>query len=175
MILDSVLEKSDEISEKVGLGDLDFGIRYFKDLVHENLEQTQIASEKFVVICSAKTVRKIPREISDLKEVKWIVYERNGGTVPYTSLLDNLLVTHQIWNENRRMNVDSLTAQKRLVEADFGFAFVPLSGIEEEIRIGSLRVVNIENFTATAPIYAAFRQPSTSTKLSDEFISLLKS
>jgi DNA-binding transcriptional LysR family regulator len=35
--------------------------------------------------------------------------------------------------------IDSLTAQKRLVEAGFGVALLAESGVEEELRLGTLR------------------------------------
>ena len=35
--------------------------------------------------------------------------------------------------------IDSLTAQKRLIEADFGVGMLPASSVEEELRLGSLQ------------------------------------
>ena len=38
--------------------------------------------------------------------------------------------------------IDSLTAQKRMVEAGFGLALLPESSVDEELRAGTLRALN---------------------------------
>jgi DNA-binding transcriptional LysR family regulator len=48
--------------------------------------------------------------------------------------------------------VDSLTAQKRLVEAGFGLAVLPESSLDEELRAGTLRQVSAPGLTATIPV-----------------------
>ena len=41
------------------------------------------------------------------------------------------------------MIIDSLTAQKRLIEAGIGIALLPESSIQEELRLGTLRTIDI--------------------------------
>ena len=48
--------------------------------------------------------------------------------------------------------MDSLTAQKRMVEAGFGLAVLPESSLEEELRAGTLRPVPVPGLTATIPV-----------------------
>jgi DNA-binding transcriptional LysR family regulator len=54
--------------------------------------------------------------------------------------------------------IDSLTAQKRMVEAGFGLAVLPASGIDEELRTGTLRVLRIPALRATNPVVLIHRR-----------------
>lgn len=40
------------------------------------------------------------------------------------------------------VRIDSLTAQKRLVEAGFGIALLIESSVQEELRLGSLAIID---------------------------------
>jgi DNA-binding transcriptional LysR family regulator len=48
--------------------------------------------------------------------------------------------------------VDSLTAQKRMVEAGFGLAILPESSLDEELRTGTLYRIDAPALTATIPV-----------------------
>ena len=54
--------------------------------------------------------------------------------------------------------VDSLTAQKRLVEAGFGLALLPESGIAEELMRGAIGTIRIGDLNASRPIVAVTRR-----------------
>ena len=53
--------------------------------------------------------------------------------------------------------IDSLTAQKRLVEAGFGIALLAESGIQEELKQGMLKVLNVPALRAAIPIALVYR------------------
>jgi len=53
--------------------------------------------------------------------------------------------------------IDSLTAQKRLIEAGFGIGLLPHSSIEEELRLGTLVVLHIADMATTVPVCAIHR------------------
>ena len=48
--------------------------------------------------------------------------------------------------------IDSLTAQKRMVEAGFGLALLPASSVDEEVRSGALCVLSVSAMRATIPV-----------------------
>ncbi len=50
------------------------------------------------------------------------------------------------------ITIDSLTAQKRLIEADFGIGLLPASSIEEELRLGTMQVLPIAALQTTVPV-----------------------
>ena len=54
--------------------------------------------------------------------------------------------------------IDSLTAQKRLVEAGFGLGLVPKSSVEEELRLGTLRELRIAAMRLTVPVVLVHRR-----------------
>jgi DNA-binding transcriptional LysR family regulator len=56
------------------------------------------------------------------------------------------------------MAVDSLSAQKRLVEGGFGVALLPESSIRDELRKGSLRTVKGSALEVTIPIVVVHRR-----------------
>jgi DNA-binding transcriptional LysR family regulator len=54
--------------------------------------------------------------------------------------------------------IDSLTAQKRLVEAGFGVALLAEGAIGEEVRLGALRVLDVPSLRAAVPISGVHRR-----------------
>jgi hypothetical protein len=56
------------------------------------------------------------------------------------------------------MFIDSLTAQKRLIEAGIGIALLPESSIQEELRLGTLRTIDIPRLQTTVPIHVVYRK-----------------
>jgi DNA-binding transcriptional LysR family regulator len=56
------------------------------------------------------------------------------------------------------LRIDSLTAQKRLVEAGFGIALVPDSSVREELAAGSLVVLDVADLDLAVPVTALTRR-----------------
>ena len=54
--------------------------------------------------------------------------------------------------------IDSLTAQKRLVEAGFGLGLMPASSVEEELRVGTLRALRIAAMHMAVPVVLVHRR-----------------
>ena len=54
--------------------------------------------------------------------------------------------------------IDSLTAQKRVVEIGFGLALLPKSSIQEELRLGTLAVIDAPRLRATIPVAVVHRR-----------------
>ncbi len=48
--------------------------------------------------------------------------------------------------------IDSLSVQKRMVEAGFGISLVPITSIDEELRLGSLRFLPGPELAMTTPV-----------------------
>jgi DNA-binding transcriptional LysR family regulator len=56
------------------------------------------------------------------------------------------------------MTIDSMTAQKRLIEAGIGIALLPESSIQEELRLGTLRTIHVPDLQTTVPIHVLYRK-----------------
>jgi DNA-binding transcriptional LysR family regulator len=54
--------------------------------------------------------------------------------------------------------IDSLTAQKRMVEAGFGLALLPASSVDEELRSGTLCPLRVTAMRATIPVALIHRR-----------------
>ena len=72
------------------------------------------------------------------------------------------------------MTIDSLTAQKRLIEADIGIALLPESSIQEEFRLGTLRTIDISDLQTTVPIHVLYRKSGYLTGASRTLLSLIE-
>ncbi len=54
--------------------------------------------------------------------------------------------------------IDSLTAQKRLVEAGFGIALVPESSVRDEVRLGAVKALDAPALRTTVPVTVIHRR-----------------
>lgn len=86
--------------------------------------------------------------LGELADGPWLAFPRGPGTSETTQrLLDAAGI-----RESSIQRVDSLTAQKRLVEAGFGLAILPASSITEELAIGSLTTLAVEAPDLSVPV-----------------------
>ena len=71
------------------------------------------------------------------------------------------------------MTIDSMTAQKRLIEADIGIALLPESSIQEELRLGTLRIIDVPDLRTTVPIHLLYRKNGYLTGASRTLLSVI--
>ena len=69
--------------------------------------------------------------------------------------------------------IDSLTAQKRLVEAGFGIALVPESSVRDELRLGTLQVLNAPAVRTTVPVTLIHRRKGYLSPAARALLSLM--
>ena len=69
--------------------------------------------------------------------------------------------------------VDSLTAQKRLVEAGLGIALLPRSSFREELRLGRLRTIAVTSLHAEQPVVAVRRRSGHHSALAVALLEIL--
>jgi DNA-binding transcriptional LysR family regulator len=88
-----------------------------------------------------------------LASERWLVFPpRPGGAhEPYAERLSRWLALSGA-GRAETVAVDSLTAQKRMVEAGFGLALLPASSVDEELRAGTLRVLRAPGVEVTLPV-----------------------
>jgi DNA-binding transcriptional LysR family regulator len=96
--------------------------------------------------------------LNALASERWIAFpdqpDRPESSARYIRLaLDSAHV-----DETRILRIDSLTAQKRLVEAGFGIAILPESSIQEELSAGSLVVLNLDDLAVEVPVTVVTRK-----------------
>ncbi|MEJ3651406.1 LysR family transcriptional regulator [Actinomycetes bacterium KLBMP 9759] len=164
---------SREVSELVRSADVTIGLRYAPDNAPD-LRSEVLFTERMVVVAAPDHPAAAGRHdgLAALAAHRWLAFpappgraERSAGRLADT--LEAAGVT-----EEQVILIDSLTAQKRLVEAGFGLAIMQTSGIGEEVAAGSLVVVDVAGFDIGMPVAAVTRRggylPAAATVLLDE-------
>jgi DNA-binding transcriptional LysR family regulator len=166
---------SREVSALVRRGEADLGLRYFVD-ADPKLESIPLGAEELcVVVPAAHRLRS--RRVHHLRafaEDKWLAFppdprhpESSGQQLAGRLLAAGI-------TQPRLAPVDSLTAQKRLVEAGFGIALLPRSSFREELRRGTLRTIAVDDLDADQPVTAVRRRTGHRGPASTAFLQLLQ-
>ncbi len=166
---------SREVSALVRRGDADLGLRYFAD-PDRKLESIALGGERMCVVVP-KTHRVRARRVASLRalgEDTWLAFppdrrhpESSGQQV------ENLLLAAGVTHP-KLTPIDSLTAQKRLVEAGLGVALLPASSVRDELRRGTLRTIEVANLGAEQPVVAVRRRTGRHSTAALEFLALLQ-
>jgi len=151
--------RSDEVSILVQQGDAHLGLRYFVDPRPE-IRSLLAFNEPLLVICAAHSrfFTEDPIELAALSSVPWVTFPRSGSSgEPFARLLEQQLLRYDL-DSAERIVIDSLTAQKRLIEADFGIGLLPASSVEEELHLGTVRVLPIAALQTSVPVMLIHRR-----------------
>jgi DNA-binding transcriptional LysR family regulator len=151
---------SAEVSALVLCGDATLGLRYDVD-PHPDLVSSTVHDEPMVPVCSprhrfARARRIEPRALAG---ERWITFPPRPGAArePYSSALEYRLAACGL-SASEIVPIDSLTAQKRMVEAGFGLALLPESSVDEELRAGTLRALRVPAMRVTIPVVLIHRR-----------------
>ena len=158
VVVDVETANSREVGEIVRRGDAALGLRYMRD-PSRDLVSESVTAEKLIVVCSPehklaglRTVR--PQHLAGQR---WVAFRTGHGRETFGQFLSRTLAVAGI-DEPEVTVIDSLTAQKRLVEANFGIALLAESGIEEETKAGTLKKLNVPALRASIPVTVVYRK-----------------
>jgi DNA-binding transcriptional LysR family regulator len=150
---------SQQVSDLVRRADVTLGLRYSHDPAPE-LSCETLFSERMVAAAAPEhdLVGTGSVTMNGLAGERWIAFahdpERPEASGAYVSrALDAAGV-----NDEQILRIDSLTAQKRLVEAGFGIALLPDSSIQEELAAGSLAVLDVRDLDIAVPVMVVTRR-----------------
>jgi DNA-binding transcriptional LysR family regulator len=166
---------SAEVSALVRRGDATLGLRYGSD-PHPDLMASTVHDEPMVAVCSPRhrlaRVRRL--EASALTDERWLTFPpRPGGAPePYSSALAQRLAACGL-DAAEIVPIDSLTAQKRMVEAGFGLALLPESSVDEELRSGTLRALRVAAMRVTIPVVLIHRRRAFQTGATQALTAML--
>lgn len=166
---------SNEVSRLVRTGEAHLGLRYFDDPAPA-LATTRIAEERLVIACAAGS-DLVPERVVDpgaLAGIPWIGFPAGTGSSgePFARAVDRSLLRLGL-ADAERIAIDSLTAQKRLIEAELGIGVILESAITEELRLGTLRVLDELGFEGTAPVYLVRRVDGYTSPAMRQLIDVL--
>jgi DNA-binding transcriptional LysR family regulator len=143
-----------EVSALVQRGDAALGLRYNAD-PHPGLVSSIVCQEALIPVCSSRHRFAAARHIHPeaLAGERWVAFPRpmSGTGEPYAAAIERQLAAAGI-PAREIVPIDSLTAQKRMVEAEFGLALLPESSVREELDAGSLCVLPFRALRATVPV-----------------------
>lgn len=166
---------SNEVSELVLTGEVTIGLRYFPDL-HKDLNCKPFCLESMVPVGSAElsTQDQIDLSNNQLENSVWFTFPKPTVNVEnsFYQLLHDQLEQAQIKGVQLE-NVDSLSAQKRLIEAGLGFGILPESSIQEELKLGSLKRMNKAELETTIPVVLITRKTAYLNRAQENFIAEL--
>jgi DNA-binding transcriptional LysR family regulator len=151
---------SAEVSALVRRGDVTLGLRYAAD-PDPDIASTTIHHERLLPVCSPRHRLARARRVAPaaLAGERWIAFPGRPGAArePYASALARGLAALGL-SADDILPIDSLTAQKRMVEAGYGLALLPASAVHEELRAGSLRTLRLPALRATIPVALIHRR-----------------
>jgi DNA-binding transcriptional LysR family regulator len=147
-----------EVSDMVRRGEVSLGLRYFEDPSPE-LVSRQVAQERLVVACPARHpwAGKRLRQPTRLRGDQWLSLPMTRHRDSFAHLVARQLAAAGL-DDVAMMAIDSMTAQKRLIEAGIGIALLPESSIHEELRLGTLRTIVVAHLQTTVPIHVVYRK-----------------
>ena len=148
--------RSTEVSDLVRRGEATIGIRYDRDR-SADLDSLLLGTEPLLVVCSSDhpLAGRRFRSFALLSGEHWVAFPGPRDIAAEHTF--GLFHAHG-FGEMSWTPVDSLTAQKRLVEAGFGLALMPENNIAEELAAGTVRKIRVDDLSAGAPVYAVTRR-----------------
>lgn len=150
---------SAEVSDLVRRGEVTIGLRYDRDL-SPDLDCELLFAERLRVVCALDHPRAGRRvaKLAELRGERWIAFpvvpRRREITAAHVFAL---FQTHGL-GEIDWTPVDSLTAQKRLVEAGLGIALLSESNAAEELRHKTIATIGVRDLTASQDVVAVTRR-----------------
>lgn len=163
------------VSRLVRNGEASLGLRYFPDS-DPQLDSIPLGSEKLFVIVPAShriTARRL-QDLHKLKDERWLGFPPDRRQPEsFGHVLERALIASGCANPSINA-VDSLTAQKRLVEAGLGIALMPKSSVREEVRLRSLRMIEIKSLRSGLPVVMVRRKRGYQSQIDQAFVKLLK-
>lgn len=165
---------STEVSELVRSGEATIGLRYYEER-SPDLEGIALKPERLVIACAPthRLAGKKLRLLRDLKDEKWLAFpDPQVRRDPSAGTLFAQFLTRDV-AQIQWMPVDSLTAQKRLVEAGFGIALLPESSIAEERKAKALAVISVGDLAAANPVTLITRRGGYLSAASQKLLQVL--
>jgi DNA-binding transcriptional LysR family regulator len=166
---------SEEVSDLVRRGEATLGLRYFTD-TDPGLVSEPVTEEALVLACSPdhRLAGRRVRDSGVLAGERWVAFPpQRGRREPFATALEQRLATAGI-EAAEIVRIDSLTAQKRLVEAGFGIALLIESSVQEELRLGSLEIIDAPALRGGVPVTLVRRRNGYLSGAARSLVAVIK-
>jgi DNA-binding transcriptional LysR family regulator len=164
-----------EVSDLVRRGEATIGLRYDQDRSND-LDYELLVTERLQVVCAPDHPRagRLVARLADLRGERWIAFPEIPGRREITaSHVFALFQTHGL-GEVEWTPVDSLTAQKRLVEAGLGIALLSESNVAEERRSSAISTIRVGDLLASQDIVSVTRRDGFLSAASRRLLEIIR-
>lgn len=166
---------SAEVSDLIRRGEATIGLRYDMDRLRD-LDYERLGSEQLHVVCAPDhplAGRRVAR-LADLRGERWIAFPEIPGRREFAaSHVFALFLTHGL-GEVAWTPVDSLTAQKRLVEAGLGIALLSPTHAADELRFRTISTIRVGDLDARQDIVAVTRRGGFLSAASQRLLEIIR-
>lgn len=166
---------SEEVSDLVRRGEATLGLRYFTETT-PGLVSEPITEEALVLACSPdhRLAGRRVRDPARLGEERWVTFPPpRRRRERFTTVLEQRLAAAGL-EPAEIVRIDSLTAQKRFVEAGFGIALLVESSVQEERRLGTLAVIDAPALRAAIPVTLVRRRNGYLSRAAQTLLEVLR-
>jgi DNA-binding transcriptional LysR family regulator len=166
---------SAEVSDVIRRGEATIGLRYDRD-TSRDLDCELLFAEPLQVVCPPDHPLAGGRvaKLAELRGERWIAFPIVPGRREITaSHVFALFQTHGL-GEVDWTPVDSLTAQKRLVEAGLGIALLSRSNAAEELKSSALSTIAVRDLKASHDVVAVTRRGGFLSAASRRLLEIIR-
>lgn len=166
---------SAEVSDMIRRGEATIGLRYDRDS-SPDLDCGLLFAERLQVACAADHPRAGHRvaRLEDLRDERWIAFPEVPGRREILASHVFALFQTQGLGEINWTPVDSLTAQKRLVEAGFGIALLSESNLAEELRSSAISTIKVGDLVASHDVVTVTRRGGFLSAASRRLLEIIR-
>lgn len=167
--------RSAEVSDLILRGEATVGLRYDFDR-SSDLDYERLFAERLQVVCAPDHPRAGRRvaKLADLRHERWIAFpEVPGRREISASHIFALFQTHGL-GEVDWTPVDSLTAQKRLIESGFGIALLAPSTVADELKTSTIATIGVGDLAASHHIVAVTRRGGFLSAASRRLLEMIR-
>ena len=167
---------SAEVTDLIRRGEVTIGLRYGRE-TSPDLDCELLLVEPLRVVCgsSHRLAGRRVKKLADLRSEHWIAFpEVPGRRELAASHVAALFLTHGL-GDIAWTPVDSLTAQKRLVEAGFGIALLLESHVADELNSSAIATIRVDDLAAAHDIIAVTRRGGFLSAASRKLLEIIRS
>jgi DNA-binding transcriptional LysR family regulator len=167
--------RSAEVSDLIRRGEATIGLRYDFDR-SVDLDYERLFAERLQVVCAPDHPRagRRVRRLVELRNERWIAFpEVPGRREIAASHVFAQFQTHGL-GEVDWTPVDSLTAQKRLIESGFGIALLAPSTVADELKASTIATIGVGDLSASHGIVAVTRRGGFLSAASRRLLDMIR-
>ena len=166
---------SAEVSDLIRRGEATIGLRYDFDR-STDLDYERLFAERLQVVCAPDHPRAGRRvaKLAELRNERWIAFPEVPGRREITaSHVFALFQTHGL-GEVDWTPVDSLTAQKRLIESGLGIALLAQSTVADELKASTIATIGVGDLEASHHVVAVTRRGGFLSAASRRLLDIIR-